>query len=666
MNEVVKNSEVGGAKMVTVTLPDESTREIARGTTVIEFAAAIGPGLAKVTVGARLNGEDEIVDLRSAIDSDCRLDIVKADSDDGLHVIRHSASHIMADAICRIWPDCKLAIGPSTDKGFYYDIDLEHRLTEDDLGRIEKVMAEIIAEDLPFERSPVDRQESLDRYAEEGEIYKVELIEGFDPEDEVSVYLHGSFEDLCRGPHVPSTGHVKAVKILKIAGAYWRGDEKRQMLQRIYGTAFHKKKDLSKHLHLLEEAKKRDHRRLGKDLDLFSFHPEAPASPFFHPKGTVIYNLLKAYARDKYLDYGYDEVITPQILDVDLWKRSGHWDKYKDNMYFTAVDKAECGVKPMNCPCHALIYGTKLHSYRDLPVRYADFGRLHRYERSGVTAGLTRVRTFAQDDAHIFCREDQIGEEISQVIKMLREIYDRFEFPELRVYLSTRPEVSVGSSEVWEKAEKGLEVALAANEIEYTVNPGDGAFYGPKIDFVVLDALEREWQIGTVQLDFIMPERFELEYVTAEGGTARPVMIHRAILGSLERFMGIVIEHYAGAFPLWLAPVQARVAIISDAHLAYGEQVVATLRDQGFRVDSDFSNGRIGGKIRNAQLQKIPFVAVVGDREVQDEVLAIRERGGKDHGSMSAVEFRDMMHARMQDGQQQSKRGDSMKLEIHP
>ncbi|MEZ6196129.1 MAG: threonine--tRNA ligase [Planctomycetota bacterium] len=640
---------MSAAGMIKVTLPDGSQRELEAGQSVLDLATAIGPGLAKATLGAKLDGGSEIIDLRAPLVRDCSIEIVTTKSEDGLHVIRHSASHVMADAILQIFPEAKLSIGPSTDEGFYYDIDLEHRLTDEDLEAIERKMGEIIKADTPFVRCAADREESLERYRRDGEIYKVELIEGFDPAEPISTYRHGEgrFEDLCRGPHVPSTGYVKAWKVLKVAGAYWRGDENRQMLQRVYGTAFNDKKDLALYLERLEEAKKRDHRKLGKELGLVAFSPMAPASPFFLPKGATLYNLLQDYVRGKYRVYGYQEVITPQILDVELWKRSGHWDKYQENMFFTSFDKAEYGVKPMNCPCHALMFAMGLPSYRDLPIRYADFGRLHRYERAGATSGLTRVRSFAQDDAHIFCREDQIGEEIAKVIRMIKEVYVDFRFEEIGVYLSTRPEVSVGSDEVWEKAEAGLRAALAENGVEYEVNEGDGAFYGPKIDFVVFDALHREWQLGTVQLDFNMPMRFGLEYVDPEGKKACPVMVHRAVLGSLERFMGIAIEHFAGAFPLWLAPVQVRVATINDDCRAWGEEVVKTLSEQGFRVEGDFENAKIGAKIRNAQLEKIPYVAVIGAREVENREIAVRERGGVDHGTTSVEAFCGRMRDRV-------------------
>lgn len=650
-NQTDSNADPARAGIIRITLPDGSVRELPRGSRIIDVAKSIGPGLAKVTVGGRVDGNPEILDLRTPLESDCRLELVTADKPDGLAVIRHSASHIMADAICRLWPEVKLSIGPSTDQGFYYDIDLEHRLTDDDLRRIEEEMAKIIAEDTPFERCTIERDASLDRFAKDGEVYKVELIEGIPEDEELTVFRHGggAFEDLCRGPHVPSTGYVKAFKLLNVAGAYWRGDETRPMLQRVYGTAFWKKKDLDSWLHRREEAQRRDHRRLGKELDLFTFHPWAPASPFFLPKGATIYNLLVDTMREKYRRFGYQEVITPQIFDVELWKRSGHWDKYKDNMYFTQVDKAEYGVKPMNCPSHTLIFAARLHSYRDLPVRMADFGRLHRYERSGVTAGLTRVRTFCQDDAHIFCREDQIADEISGVIKLLKEVYDDFRFPELLVFLSTRPEMSIGSDEIWEKAESALRDALETNGIEYTVNPGDGAFYGPKIDFVVKDALEREWQLGTVQLDFVMPERFGLEYDDQAGGKSRPVMIHRAILGSIERFMGILIEHFGGVFPVWMSPIQVRVITISDAHKPYAEKVLKELQTAGFRVDSDFSKDRMGGKIRIAETQKIPYTLVVGEKEASESTVAVRARGRKNLGSMSLEDFMDRMRSEVMD-----------------
>ncbi|MEE9394932.1 MAG: threonine--tRNA ligase [Planctomycetota bacterium] len=638
-----------GVAVVKVTLPDGSERQLEAGQTVLDLATLIGPGLAKVTVGAKLNGSKEIVDLRRPLQEDCSIEIVTCTSMEGLQVIRHSASHIMADVILQLWPDAKLSIGPSTADGFYYDIDLEHRFTDEDLTKIEAKMTEVVKANTPFEFCDVDRCETLERFRKSGEIYKVELIEGFDPAEPISLYRHGDgrFEDLCRGPHVPSTGYVKAWKLMTVAGAYWRGDEKRQMLQRIYGTAFNSRKELRVHLERLEEAKKRDHRKLGKELQLFAFNPAAPATPFFFDKGARIYNMLQDYVREKYQRYGYSEVITPIILNNDLWRQSGHWDKYKDNMFFTKVDDNDFAVKPMNCPCHCLMYGMHLHSYRDLPIRMADFGRLHRYERTGATGGLTRVRSFAQDDAHIFCTEDQIAEEISGVISMIKEIYSDFGFAEIKVYFSTRPEQSVGSDEVWKKAEAGLETALKANNIDFELNAGDGAFYGPKIDFVVLDALRREWQLGTCQLDFVMPERFELEYINPEGSKSRPVMVHRAVLGSIERFFGIIIEHFAGAFPIWLAPVQVSVATINDDCNAFGAEIADELTKRGFRVERQFENAKLGAKIRHSQMMKIPFTAVIGNREAEEKTLSIRERGGEDHGSLNIDEFCAMMRDRV-------------------
>ena len=625
--------------VVNVTLPDGSVRKAPLGIRIVEFAHSIGPGLGKATLGAKFDGSPEIVDLRRPILRDCRIEIVTDKTADGLFVIRHSASHVMADAICQLWPEVKLTIGPATAEGFYYDIDLDHKITEEDLLKIEERMTAIVQADHKFERCAVERDATLDRFRKAGEKYKAELIEGFDPNAEVTLYRHGGFEDLCAGPHVPSTGYIRAWKILKVAGSYWRGDEHRETLQRIYGTAFANKKDLDGYLNQLEEAKKRDHRKLGKELDLFIFSPLAPASPLFTPKGATVYNLLQNYMRGLYERFGYQEVITPQIFDVELWKTSGHYEKYKDNMYFTTIEKAEYAVKPMNCPSHTLIYGSKMRSYRDLPLRIADFGRLHRYERSGVTAGLTRVRTFCQDDAHIFCREDQIQEEIAGVIRMLREVYANFGFSDFRVYFSTRPAESVGSDETWRRAEAALEAAIKENGLAYKVNPGDGAFYGPKIDFIVNDALSREWQLGTIQLDFNLPERFKLEFQNSEGGVSRPVMVHRAILGSLERFFGIIIEHYAGAFPLWIAPVQTVVMNINDSHRPYAEEVSALLKGAGVRLETAFENAKIGAKIRDAQLAKVPYALVIGDREVAEKKVAVRERAQGDLGSQSVESF---------------------------
>ena len=546
------------------------------------------------------------------------------------HRMRHSAAHIMADIVRRLFPEAKLGIGPPTEDGFYYDFQVSRPFTPDDLAAIEEGMKQAIAQDLPFQREEISRGQAQEMF--QGERFKGEIIEGIPPEEPISVYRHGSFVDLCEGPHVDSTGAVRAMKLLEVAGAYWRGDERNPMLQRIYGTAFESGDALEKHLFQREEARRRDHRRLGRELELFLFDPIAPASPFFLPKGAVVYNLLVEHVRGLYQRHGYQEVITPQIFSTELWKRSGHYDNYVENMYFTTVDDREYGVKPMNCPAHALMYASRLHSYRDLPVRYADFGRLHRYERSGVTHGLTRVRTFSQDDAHIFCTADQAHQEVGAFIEMVLEAYRLFQFQDVRVALSLRPEKRVGSDATWDRAEAIMDSILQTVELPYETLPGEGAFYGPKIDFFVADALGREWQLGTVQLDFSLPERFELEYVAEDGSQQRPVVIHRAMLGSLERFLGILIEHYGGAFPVWLAPVQAVVVPIADRHLEYASQVASRLQAQGFRVQVDGRNERMNAKIRDAQLQKVPYMLVVGDREATEGSAAVRLRSGENPG----------------------------------
>lgn len=620
---------------VRVTLRDGSVREFPSGVSVRDVAYALGDRLGRATVGGRIDSASEISDLRLTIPKDCRLDIITADSREGLEVIRHSASHIMADAILRLWPNAKLAIGPAIDDGFYYDIDLDHRITMEDAPKIEAEMQKIVSENTPFERCVIDdRSARIARARIDGDVYKAELMEGVPDSEDVTFYRHGNarFEDLCRGPHVPSTGYVKAFKVMRIAGAYWRGDERNKMLQRIYGTAFSAPKDLQEHLKRIEEAEKRDHRKLGKELGLFMMNPVAPASPFFLPKGTIIYNRLVDHMRGLYRRYGYQEVITPQIFDVSLWHTSGHYEHYKENMYFTHIEERECAVKPMNCPGHTFIFGMEKRSYRELPLRIADFGRLHRFERSGVTSGLTRVRTFCQDDAHIFATHEQIQSEVSSLIRMIKEVYDLFGFSEVRIALSTRPASSIGSDVMWEQAERALEEALRSNGVAFQINPGDGAFYGPKIDFRVLDAIGREWQLGTIQLDFNLPERFDLKYTATDGSEVRPVMIHRAILGSLERFFGILIEHCAGNFPFWIAPVQARVMSIADDHIPYGRELCCSLEAAGFRVDSDFTNAKTGAKIRDARLLRIPFVLVVGGREVETKTVALRERPDKDLG----------------------------------
>ena len=548
------------------------------------------------------------------------------------HRIRHSAAHVMADAVTSIWPQAKLTIGPPTDDGFYYDIDLDHRLTPEDLKEVERRMRKIIGANDPFVREEISREDAQQRFAENE--YKLETIAEIPEGEVITTYSHGKFTDLCEGPHVERAGAIKAVKLLNIAGAYWRGDERNPMLQRIYGTAFESKDALRQHIEMLEEAAKRDHRKVGRELELFMFDPAAPASPFFLPKGTVLYNLLIDYIRELYKRYGYQEVMTPQIFESGLWRRSGHYENYKENMFFVEIDEREFGVKPMNCPSHALIYGSTLHSYRDLPVRLADFGRLHRYERSGVTHGLTRVRSFAQDDAHIFCRPDQVQSEVTAFIDMVRETFTIFGFDDVHVMLSLRPEKRVGTDEMWERAEAALTSAIESKGLDYEAVAGEGAFYGPKIDFFMQDALRRQWQLSTVQLDYSLPERFGLEYVTEDDRRERPVLIHRALLGSLERFIAILLEHTGGALPVWLSPVQAVVIPIADRHADYAREVESRLRGTGLRVEVDARAQRMNLKIREAQLRKVPYMLVVGDREQETGAAAVRQRAGEDLGAM--------------------------------
>ncbi|MSP38915.1 MAG: threonine--tRNA ligase [Deltaproteobacteria bacterium] len=616
-----------------VTFVDGSAVDVRSGTRVVEIAAAAG---AKNLIAAKVDGV--AVDLNRPLDKDCAVEWIAPESADGLDVIRHSTAHLMAQAVQALFPGTQVTIGPTIDDGFYYDFKRSQSFSPEELEQIETRMQELVKANLKITREELPRAEAIELFRKMGEDYKVEIIEGI-KEEFVSLYRQGDWVDLCRGPHVPSTGAIKAFKLTGVAGAYWRGNEQNKMLQRIYGTSWNSKDALKEHLRLLEEAKKRDHRRLGKELDLFSFHPIAPASPFFHPKGATVYNELIAYMRRLYVRYGYDEVITPQILDVDLWRRSGHYEHYRDNMYFTEVDERQFGVKPMNCPGHTFVYAAKKRSYRDLPLRIADFGRLHRYERSGVTAGLTRVRSFAQDDAHIFCAPEQIEAEIGSLIKMLREVYKTFQFSDMQVKLSTRPKDFIGEQVIWDKAEAALSQALSKEGIDYQINPGDGAFYGPKIDFVVLDALKRGWQLATIQLDFNLPQRFDLVYTSSAGTDERPVMIHRAILGSIERFMGILIEHCAGAFPLWLAPVQVKLLTVTIDHKEYANSVFEQLRAGGWRVELDGRNEKLGYKIREAQLAKIPYAVVIGDKEVAGQTLAPRRRGGENLPAVGVEEF---------------------------
>lgn len=551
-----------------------------------------------------------------------------------LETMRHSCAHVMAHAITRLYPGAEFGVGPHIENGFYYDVKFPESVTEEALPKIEAEMKKIIKEGNPFSRRMLNREEAIRFFGDKGQHFKLELIKDLNLQN-VSLYEEGKFTDMCTGPHVASTRDIKAFKLTHMAGAYWRGNEKNAMLTRIYGLAFNTQQEIDEYLKMMEEAKKRDHRKLGKELDLFSFHVESPAMPFFHPKGAIVYNQLTNLMRKLYVKYGYQEVITPQILDVDLWHTSGHYANYKDAMYFSEQDEKQVAMKPMNCPCHMLIFRTTQHSYRELPLRYADFGRLHRYERSGVTAGLTRVRSFCQDDAHIFVTEDQIGDEVAKVIAMIREVYEVFGLSEPLVYLSTRPEKRLGSDALWDKAEAALENAIKQNGLNFVVNAADGAFYGPKIDFNVKDAIGRYFQLSTIQLDYQLPERFKLEYVTADNGRAQPVVIHRAVLGSLERFMGILIEHTAGALPFWCAPIQARFVPINDSHVPFCQAAAAKLTALGLRVDVDASNGSMGAKTREAQTQKIPFMLAVGDRELQANSFSVRKYGEKASATMS-------------------------------
>ncbi|HEX3126849.1 MAG TPA: threonine--tRNA ligase [Thermoanaerobaculia bacterium] len=626
------------AEVVQLTLPDGSVREVPSGTTPLEVAASIGPRLAKDAVGAELDGRK--VDLRLPLHRSGAFRIFTVKSPEAGDFVRHSAEHVLADAVKRLWPEVEIDAGRQDhSEKFQYDFRFSRAFTPEDLERIEEKMREILAEGSGFERAEVSRDEAERLFRDMGENLKVERLKDIPEGETITLYRHGRFVDLCRGPHAQSTKQIGAVKLLESSGVFWKGDENNEKLQRIYGTAFVTEKEMEEYLARQEMARARDHRRLGQELDLFSFSPLAPASPFLHPRGAAVYNGLIDYVRELYKRYGYSEVITPQILDVELWKTSGHWENYKDAMFFVDVDERLFAAKPMNCPTHCLIFATRLRSYRDLPIRYADFGRLHRYERSGVTNGLLRVRSFSQDDAHIFCTEEQIEGEVLAVAGMILEIYRTFGFERVDVEVSTRPEKRLGTDETWDRAEGALKAALDKQGIAYRINPGDGAFYGPKIDFHVYDALGRSWQLGTVQLDYQLPERFGLTYVGADGAEHRPVMIHRAMLGSLERFMAVLIEQTAGAFPLWLAPVQAVVLPVSEKFGEYAEQVRQRLAESGVRVELDSRNEKLGYKIREAQLQKVPYMLVVGAREQEEGTVSVRRRAGDDLGAMPVEAF---------------------------
>jgi threonyl-tRNA synthetase len=626
---------------VAVRLPDDSLRQLPEGATGVDLATSIGPRLLEAALAIRQDGI--MVDLKAPLRDGARVEIITNKASDSLELIRHSTAHLLAHAVKRLHPSAKVGIGPTIEDGFYYDFWVEKPFTPEDLAVIEAEMRKIVSEGVEVDRQDLERDAAIARFQEMGEPLKVELVSSIPAGDIISGYRQGDFYDLCRGPHVPNTSKLKAFKLQSIAGAYWRGDEHNQMLSRIYGTAFHTQKELDEHLARLEEAKARDHRKLGKELGLYSFHPEAPASPFFHPKGTVVYNELVSYIRELYFKFAYSEVITPQIMDVALWKTSGHYENYAENMYFTTAEEREYAVKPMNCPGHCIMFGSQKHSYRDLPIRYADFGRLHRFERSGVIHGLTRVRTFCQDDAHIFCSPEQIKTEMASFLALLKEVYDTFGFEGMRVALSTRPEKRLGSDDVWDAAEGALAEALDEAGMPYTLNPGEGAFYGPKIEFQILDALKRPWQLGTLQVDYMLPERFNLVFTKADGSEGQPIMLHRAILGSLERFMGILVEHTAGAFPAWLAPVQMVVLPITDRVHGFAESVLHQAKALGLRVEADLRNEKVNAKIRDAQLAKVPYMLVIGDREAEAGNVSVRHRHRGDLGVQALDAFLEQL-----------------------
>ncbi|KPU26658.1 threonyl-tRNA synthetase [Caloranaerobacter sp. TR13] len=621
---------------IKITLPDGSIREYEKGVSVFDVANDISSGLARVAVGAKINGK--VVGLNHIIDEDASMSILKFSDDEGADIFRHTSAHILAQAVKRLYPNTKLAIGPAIENGFYYDFDSEHKFTPEDLEKIEAEMKKIVKEQLDIERFELPREEAIKFLKDKGEDYKVELVMDLPEDAVISFYKQGEFVDLCAGPHLPNTKKVKAVKLLSIAGAYWRGDENNKMLQRIYGTSFEKKKDLDEYLHRLEEAKKRDHRKLGKELDLFSIQEEGPGFPFFHPKGMVIRNILEDFWRKEHVKRGYGEVKTPIILNEELWHRSGHWDHYKENMYFTNIDSVDYAIKPMNCPGAMLLYKRKMYSYRDFPIRMCELGLVHRHELSGVLHGLMRVRSFTQDDAHIFMLPEQVKDEIKGVIDFVDYVYNIFGF-KYHVELSTRPENSMGTDEEWELATNALREALEEKGLEFKINEGDGAFYGPKIDIHLEDAIGRTWQCGTIQLDFQMPQRFDLTYVGSDGNKHRPIMLHRVIFGSIERFIGILIEHYAGKFPVWLAPVQVSILPISDKFNEYAFEVKKILEEKGIRVEVDTRAEKIGYKIREAQLNKVPYMLIVGEKEAENKTISVRARGEGDIGTFDVKEF---------------------------
>ena len=633
--------------MIVITLPDNSKKQFDNPVPAIEVARSIGAGLAKATVAAKVNGK--LIDATDLIEKDCSLEIIRAQDQEGLEIIRHSCAHLFGHALKQLFPKAKMAIGPIIKNGFYYDVDLDNSLTQDDLQKIELRMKELASSEYLVKKEVVPKKVAEEVFKKRKESYKLEILKDIDDEETVGLYHHEEYVDMCRGPHVDSMRHVKAFKLSHVAGAYWRGDSKNKMLQRVYGTLWNSDKELKKHLSNLEEASKRDHRKLGQKFDLFHFQEEAPGMVFWHPKGWTIFRILEDFIREKQLRAGYEEIRTPQVIDRKLWEKSGHWEKYRENMYITEIDEEQANekrvnaLKPMSCPGHVQIYNQGIKSYRDLPVRLAEFGCCHRHEASGTLHGLMRVRQLTQDDGHIFCTDEQIESETQEFIKILSEVYTELGFNDFKINLSTRPEIRVGSDLIWDKAEKALEDAIDKLNLNYEISAGDGAFYGPKLDFVLTDAIDREWQCGTLQLDFNLPERLDAKYVGEDGEKHQPVMMHRAILGSVERFIGILIEEYDGNFPIWLAPIQAVIMNISQKHEEKATEYADFLKSKGFRVKLDLRNEKITYKIRDHSIQRVPFQLVVGDKEQNSNSLSVRARKGEDLGSMKLDEFSNFL-----------------------
>ena len=633
--------------MIKITLPDNSTKSFEKPISIEDLAKSIGPGLAKATIAGKIDGN--LIDAVDLLEKDCAVEIIRDQDQEGIEIIRHSCAHLFGHALKQLFPEAKMAIGPIIENGFYYDVDLEHSLTQEDLDSLETRMKNLAKTKYQVIKKVTPKKDAVKIFKERKEPYKLEILKDIPDDETVGLYHHEEYIDMCRGPHVNTMAHIKAFKLTHVAGAYWRGDSKNKMLQRVYGTAWNSEKDLKKYLNNVEEASKRDHRKLGQKYDLFHFQEEAPGMVFWHPKGWTVYRILEDFIRTEQINCGYEEIKTPQVVDRKLWEKSGHWDKYRENMFITEIDEEHANekrtnaLKPMNCPCHVQVYNQGLKSYRDLPLRLAEFGSCHRYEASGTLHGLMRVRGFTQDDGHIFCTEDQIQDETKRFIELLSKIYSELGFKKFDIKLSTRPEIRVGSDETWDKAESALESAIENLNLPYEVSEGDGAFYGPKLDFVLTDALNREWQCGTFQADFVLPERMEANYVGDDGERHHPVMIHRAILGSFERFIGILIEEYDGSFPVWLAPIQAVIMNISDKHVEKAQEYEKKLSSWGFRAKLDLRNEKITYKIRDHSIQRIPFQLIVGDREVENNSVSIRTRKGEDLGSLTLEEFKKLL-----------------------